>query len=395
MTDQKHPRVMIVRNGGLIHQHHLTTLCRFLIGQGFEVQYLALQCPQDQLDWFEQEVPGIKTIYVGLWSSGGLARFLKGGQALRRFLHRGQFDILYVIDSWTLPFVFVATLGRMRSGRAALVYHTFDMITPHGHGRFYFGLERWTARRSQLNVNTDRTRAQIAKMLFNLPETPLSVPLRLSRNAVLPARDPALRASVIGHAPKPDEILVVYPTALRADRMSREIILAFALLPERYHLVTIDAGGSYAEECRVLVSGHHLQARIHLLDPMPHDAIVQLCACSDLGLIFHDIEAGLGNYLCHPGRLAYFVALGLPFVASDVPVLESLVYRYELGSCCSPYDPSVIAGAIRQVCEGKPSLLDRRERIRLAFERELHYEHGAHWLKDGLEQAARASGADS
>lgn len=386
MTDRKHPRVMIVRNGGLIHQHHLTTLCRFLIGQGFEVQYLALQCPRDQLDWFEQEVPGIKTTYVGLWSSGGLARFLKGGQALRRLLHRGQFDILYVIDSWTLPFVFVATLGRMRSGLAALVYHTFDMITPHAHGRFYFALERWTARRSQLNVNTDRTRAQVAKMLFNLPETPLSVPLRLSRDAVLPARDATLRASVIGHAPKPDEILVVYPTALRADRMTREVILAFASLPDNYHLVTIDTGGSYAEKCRALISRHHLQARIHLLDPMPHEAIVKLCACADIGLIFHDVEAGLGNYLCHPGRLAYFVALGLPFVASDVPVLEALVYRHGLGACCSPYDPGAISSAIRLISDDPRSLLERHRMIREWFERELNYEKAASSLTTKLRE---------
>lgn len=72
---------------------------------------------------------------------------------------------------------------------------------------------------------------------------------------------------------------------------------------------------------------------------MPHEAIVRLYGSTDIGLVFHDVEAGPASYLCNPGRLGYYVALGLSLVTSDVPDLEALVDRYRLGIICYPYGP--------------------------------------------------------
>ncbi|WP_333688616.1 glycosyltransferase [Methylococcus capsulatus] len=378
--------VAMVRSGPLQQQHHLTTLCRFLVDSGFSLDFFSLQAPFEDEIWFGQQVPGMRVHWVGKWGGRGIGRFIRGGLALRRALQETRFDILYVVDSWTLPYLFVATWGHMGFGGKPLVYHTFDLITPEGHGRAYVGLERYAARRSRLNVNTDRSRAEVAKLMFGLKERPLAVPLRLARDAVLPGWDEGRREAILGSERRGNEILAVYPTALRTDRLSKEVILAFAKLPPNYHLVTIDAGGSYAMECHEVMRNNGLQHRIHLLPPMTHQAVLELCACADIGLIFHDIDAGIGNYFCHPGRLAYYVALGLPFVAAEVPAMSALVYRYGLGGCCSPYEPAAIAEAIRELCEGSIPLTDRRRHILEVFESKLHYGYEAQALVSALER---------
>ena len=385
MTGEKAFRVVMVRNGALRQQHHITTLCRFLVGQGLHLEFISLQTSEGEVEWFALEVPGMVIHHIGRWTDKGVWRFVQGGIALKKRLGKIQFDILYIIDSWTLPYVAIATNGTMHWPKLPMVYHTFDMLVPNVASRLYIALERHATRRSSLNINTDRSRAEVVKVLFGLNETPLSVPLRLLRNASLPAFDKHLRTSLMSMQSDKKTFLVVSPTGLSRERRGKEIIQAFASLSKDYHLVTIDGVGSYGRECHDIITRFGLQDRVHILSPMPHDELLKICACADVGLIFHDIDASLGNYLCHPSRLAYFIGLGLPVVATDVPVLEGLIYRHGLGVCCTSSEPGSIAGAIQEVCTGSVSLPERKKRIRQAFETELYYERLAVLLRDALQ----------
>jgi glycosyltransferase involved in cell wall biosynthesis len=78
--------------------------------------------------------------------------------------------------------------------------------------------------------------------------------------------------------------------------------------------------------------------------------------------------------MANSGRLADYLAASVPVVTSDVPNLEALVYKWNLGSCCNPYEPGSIAEAIRRVVEGPPGLTERRQLVRRAFQDELHFE---------------------
>lgn len=379
-------RVALVRSGSLMQQHHLTALCGFLAERGIQLDFISLQASESEVQWFGAQIPNIVVHSVGEWLGKGFGRFIKGGWALRKQLRLLQFDILYVVDSWTLRYVAVATLGTMRWAGRPTVYHTFDMLVPHVAARVDILLERHTARRSHLNINTDRSRAAVVKALFGLKETPLSVPLRLPYHAALPQPDESLRALLLESAVTQNDFLIVNPTNLSSERLGKELIQAFTRLPSQYHLVTIDGVGLYSQTCRDLVECHKMQARIHILAPMSHDDLLKICACADVGLIFYDAEASLGNYLCHPSRLAYFVALGLPVVATDMPMIEALIYRYGLGICCPPTEPERIAAAIQAVCVGGEPLSERKKRIRQAFESELHYECSAPLIVEALQR---------
>lgn len=384
MGVQKPMRLAMVRCGALKRQHHLTTLCRYLSDQGLAIEFFSLQAPESEVDWFGKQVAGLRAHPLGEWSGRGLDRFLKGGLALRHALKKSDFDLLYVIDSWTLRYLGVATLGAMRWDKKPLVYHTFDMLAPHVAARSDMLLEGHALRSSDLNVNADRSRAVLAKALFGLKDVPIDIPVRVLLDEPMPACDMALRKSLVGNSPHSPRYMVVCPTGLSGDRLSKEIIHAFAHLPPHYHLITIDGGGSYASECRLLVDKLGLRERVSILEPMSYEALQRICACADVGLIFHNAEASLGNFLCHPSRLAYFVAMGLPVVANDVPVMEAVIYRHGLGRCCSANDPEKIASAIEEICTGPLPLADRRQAILTAFRDELHFEASAACLTTAL-----------
>jgi glycosyltransferase involved in cell wall biosynthesis len=367
-----------------MRQHHLTTLCRFLVDQGLRIEFISLQPSTDEVEWFAGEVPGLCTHHLDAWSGKKAGRFIENGLALRRLLRKLHFNILYIIDSWTLPYVAFATLGTMHWKKLPMVYHTFDMLVPNVAPRSYLALERHTARRSNLNINTDRSRAEVTKALFRLHETPLSVPLRLPRYASLPTPDKHLRESLLSFHGDLETFLVVSPTGLSRERNGKEIIQAMAVLPREYHLVTIDEVGDYGRECRDMSERLGIQDRVHILSPMSHDKLLKICACADVGLIFYNVEESLGNFLCHPSRLAYFVGLGLPVVATDVPVLEAVIYRHGLGVCCSSTQPESIAEAIQEICAGSVHLPERKKHIRQIFERELYYERFATRIVDAL-----------
>jgi len=381
-------RLAIVRCGTLDRQHHITTLCRFLASNGFEIAFFALQTTRDDTERFASQVPGMRALCVGEWRGKGLARFVRGGMALRRALRNSRFDILYAVDSWTLRYLAVATRGAMRWDKRPLVYHTFDMLAPHVAAAADILLERHAAGRSGLNVNADRSRAAVMQSLYGLKRTPLAVPLRLTLDSVLPARDESLRASLFRDTAQEPEFVVVNPTRASGERMTKEIIAAFRTLPTNYRLVTVDGPGDYGRECRALIEQAGISKRVRVLDPMPHDELLKICSSSDVCLIFHNAGSSLGNHLAHPGRLAYCVALGLPVVANNIPVLESVVYRHGLGECCNP-EPAAIAAAIRRVCEGDPPLRERAEHIRTAFRKELHYERAASALPPAIRELAR------
>lgn len=386
------PKILILRAGALSSQQHISTLCNHLARQA-EIHLVSLSSESHEvraedlserihfskIDWLKGKIP-----------SAILSR-LTAALRLRKLLKGSDFDLLYIIDSWTLSFVWLATLGSFRHGKRPVVYHTFDMLEPGINERFYLYLEKKICIGAELVVNTDRIRAQYMKSLYRLKTAPLHVRNTYPRNSLLPQRNEELRQTMLGTNPPADALLLVYPTYAADGRLTLELIKAFSLLPARYRLFTIAADDEYANACRSIIKERHLYDRVVLHAPVSHARIVEFVACADLGAIFHNYLSSFGNYLCNPGRLAMFVALGIPFVAADVPSLEADVYRYGMGVSCNPYSPPEIASAIMRLSEEQPGLTERRAILASLFQKEFNYESCSQALTGALNRILAAS----
>jgi len=141
-------------------QQHLDTLLCYLCAQPeFEVTFVSLHGESDVKPYLESRIQGL--LVIPLHGKPDIKGRLSIGLKLRKTLLERKPDIVYVIDSWTLPYFWIATLGRLRFKQSKLVYHTYDMLSIGQHSRFYHNLERRMASRADLNVNADINRARL------------------------------------------------------------------------------------------------------------------------------------------------------------------------------------------------------------------------------------------
>lgn len=359
-------RIQFVRQTPPSFMVHVHTLGEYLHSAGCHVRLISVEGRNADL----RADPAMEWSCLDETTGRGWGKLyhrLRGGLRLRQYLKAAQFDILYVIDSWTLPTLWIATGGRMRWPRAKLVYHTFDWLEPGLVAPTHLKLEKLVCQRADLAVNADRARARLQRSFYGLPRTPLWVQNCISRNAPIPARSTSLRAEMIGKAPTHgDEYLVIYPTVISnpssSQRMAWELIQAFRHLSSRHRLILFYSPGEEYERCRSAVRAAGLSDRIHFLRPVPFSRLMEMVASADLGIILYQDSLSSGYFMCNADKLSLFLACGLPYVASDQPNLESVTYRYRLGECCNAENPEDLARSIRLITEGSESMDSRRRR---------------------------------
>ncbi|HET9766260.1 MAG TPA: glycosyltransferase [Thermoanaerobaculia bacterium] len=191
--------------------------------------------------------------------------------------------------------------------------------------------------------------------------------------------------------PAEGELRVVYHGGL-ADRFGVEtLVRAVALLRRRGELVSLDVYGADAEAARTLAAaaatiapeGVRIAPR-----PTPVGEIPERLAAAHLGVV-PTLRDDFTELLL-PVKLLEYVHMGLPVVASRLPVIER--YFGDDVLLAEPGDPASIAAAIKGV-RGDPLLaLQRAERAsqRLAEIEWRRQKEQYLSLVDGLVQGARS-----
>ena len=380
--------IVLIRETELAGAGDVITLANFLAAEDFRLTVVCLDAPSPAVPRLSK---GIQLIGLGSTAQQQLGKVwtrVRTAFKLHGVLRDLRGDAMYVVDSWTLPTVWLATRGRFRWRRAGLVYHTYDWLEPGLHPAISLRLERAACRAADLVVNTDRARARMQRTLYRLRETPLWVQNALSRSTPMPGFNAVLRNELLGGSDVPQSCLLVYPTAISnedsSQRLTFELISAFALLPKRFHLATFFDKGSEHRRCLDLVASKHLQERVTFLPVVPLPQLIRHLGCADIGAILYDDRVSSGYFMASPDKLSLLAACGVPYVASDFPNLEAVAYRLGLGVCCDARDPTDLARAIRELAEGPVPLAERKARARGVFERELHFEKHAQKLAEAL-----------
>jgi glycosyltransferase involved in cell wall biosynthesis len=381
-----HPmRIAILRVGGW--ENWVDTVASFLARNGAEVTGLVYL--REITESFRTS-PGVKLIteVAPLGMLGKFGTTCRMGSMLRSRLARNKFDVLYVVDSWSIPTLWFATMGRFHWRKLPLVYHTFEWLDSTVHNPLQIHLERAICRKADLVVNIDRMRGRIQQMLYGLPKPPLWVRTSLSREYPLPEPLPERRREMLGANPPDDAVSVFCPSIASQDRLALELICSFAQLPDRFRLAAIAGCDDYFASCVKTVQRLGLSHRVTFLPRMPFDRVMEYVVCADVGAVLHDGRRSLGNYLANPMRLTMFAAAGIPFVSSNFPTLAGEVYRHGLGVCCDEHNPEAIGDAIRTLTQGSTADRGLKRRIVDTFRSTLCFEANACTLLQRLRQLA-------
>jgi len=371
-------RIQIVRQTGITSMFNVITLVNCLHDAGHAVDVVCVEPITEPAAGLRE---GVTVCGLDTGKSNGWRKIkcrLDGTWRLRRYLQRRTFDVLYVVDSWTLPTLWLATLGSLRWPGTKLVYHTFDWLEPGLVAKAHWQLERKACQRADLVVNTDRARARMQQTFYGLKATPLWVQNCLSKTIPIPAANESLRREMSGANDTSQLRIIIYPTVVSnsesAQRMTWELIQGFRRLPENYRLVLFHREGVEYRRCLAACVEAGIANRVRFLEPVPFLRLLDYAASADVGAIFYDDSQSSGYFMCNADKLSLLAACGIPFVASDQPNLESVIYRHGLGQCCDPRNPNLLAEAFLTIADGETSLPVWKQRARKAFLENLNFE---------------------
>ena len=122
-----------------------------------------------------------------------------------------------------------------------------------------------------------------------------------------------------------------------------------ALLPEEHVLIFLGFNlGNYQETIRREIDRLKLQPRVHLLEALPREQLLEATASADVGV---QLLAGLNlnHRLTLPNKLFEYMMAGLPFISTDWPEVGRVVRQTGAGVAIASITPETIAEAISQV----------------------------------------------
>lgn len=146
-----------------------------------------------------------------------------------------------------------------------------------------------------------------------------------------------------------DQRLILYQGGVQPERGLLELVQALALLPEDHVLIFLGFDlGTYQETIRREIARLSLQPRVHLLDALAREQLLDATASADVGI---QLLAGhnLNHRLTLPNKLFEYMMAGLPFVSTDWPEVGRVVHQTGAGVAIAGITPEAIAAGIRQV----------------------------------------------
>jgi glycosyltransferase involved in cell wall biosynthesis len=282
-----------------------------------------------------------------------LLRFIAHRWRLEAALRRTRPAILHAHDADALQAV-GPVAGRLR---IPFVYDSHELWlgrTARGRSRLYDFLNRawygWVERRYV-------PRAALV-MVANPGVGPeLERRYRISGVAVVPnypaeSREVAprdLRGLPGGESIPAGVPLVLYVGGMMPYRGLEELIAAMAEVPEA-HLVCLGAGGGITSQVEHEIRQRGLDARTHLIPPVPSEEVVPYAASASIGVSIVQ-PASLSYRLALPNKLFQYMAAGIPVVASDFPDVRRVVMGSGAGIVVDPGDPTAVAGALRRLID--------------------------------------------
>lgn len=303
-------------------------------------------------EYLAREIPGVACVFLRMrtreWSDRQtpllkLLRFaeftLRGMRAVRRV----DADIIVAHD---MPAV-LPLIARLLVRPSRVIFHAHELWTEMAEDNaplraLWRRLERWTVRRAACVMVPEPNRARIVHEEYGAPELPAVV-----RN--IPSDPPPFergRALRDRLALSDDAVIVLYQGLLAESRCVRELLLAVASLPERFHLALIGIGEE--QYMRILRDdAGRVHERVHFLPWMHADELRAMTASADVGVLLYR-NRGRNNFYAAPNKIYEYLFAGLPVVASDFPGLRALVEEGGSGACADPESSDDIARALKE-----------------------------------------------
>jgi glycosyltransferase involved in cell wall biosynthesis len=237
-----------------------------------------------------------------------------------------------------------------RIKRARLVYDAHELWTEQGSAgsdtEYWRRLEQWFIRRVDGVITVNQSRANIMQEEYGAPRLPTVVRNCPPADSTNSNHSTKLR-SFVARSGAPDPKIVLYQGGIQPARGYDELVTAVQHLNKGIAVVILGFGSpeTYVEKLKQRVTDLGLTERVFFHPPVPNDEMMEYTRSADVGLVFYD-DNSRNNRYCAPNKLYDYMMAGLPSVASDLPGIQEVVQKEDVGITVDSTNPRAIAGAI-------------------------------------------------
>lgn len=146
--------------------------------------------------------------------------------------------------------------------------------------------------------------------------------------------------------------VVLYQGGFSGGRGLEVCVEAVAALPQDVHLVLLGYG-PLRESLLEWAHDAGVGDRVHVVDAVPPDELIQWTASADIGLMPYQ-PVSRNNLYALPNKVFEYTTVGLPIVVSDLPELRSIALGAGCGAVYDSFDPASLSDALLQVLDDLP-----------------------------------------
>lgn len=146
-----------------------------------------------------------------------------------------------------------------------------------------------------------------------------------------------------------DTQVVLYQGGFSAGRGLEVCVVAAADLPTGAHLVMLGFG-PMQDELINLAKQAGVADRVHVVDAVPPEELAACTASATVGIMPYQ-PVSRNNTLALPNKVFEYTTAGVPVVVSDLPELRRIAVDAGCGQVYDPFDPVMLAAALREVLD--------------------------------------------
>jgi glycosyltransferase involved in cell wall biosynthesis len=286
---------------------------------------------------------------------------------MSRVATRLQPDIIHAHDPDTLP-----AAGKAARAGASIIYDAHELATGRSN---VFGWERWMDARSEARwIPRTSGVITVSPGIADILKHRHGRDVEVIRNIPVASRPTEPPPDLRRQSGIPPEALLVLHQGLRSPQRGLATLLdAIALIPDAHLVLLGDSVRGMDVEIQRRSSQLRLDARVHVLPPVPPEMLISVTSQADVGVSLLE-DTSVNHRLALPNKLFEYLLAGIPVVASDLPEIRRLIEEVGGGVLCDASDAGSVARAITAAADlappvGAPTGEEEMQRLLRLYER--------------------------
>jgi glycosyltransferase involved in cell wall biosynthesis len=249
-------------------------------------------------------------------------------------------DVYHSHEAYPLPACFLA--AKLRGKK--VVYDAHELYPDDG---WTSTLERLFIHKVDAVINVNEARAGVLRQRYGIAEQTV---IMNCPSKMIPPKSGRLRQMF--NIPSEDYVVIYHGGFYPKERALDELIRAVPRLPNNMHLVVLgfDSKGT-KKVLQQLVTDLRLSGRVHIMDPIPPDELVEFSTGADIGVI-PQILVSDNQRFANPNKLFDYMASQLAVIATDAPTITPIVRDFNIGEIfANPRAEEIAETIMKLLCD--------------------------------------------